>query len=298
MHLRPLVALAVSLSLLPFARASDPEDARARLLRADARLSAEIQESGVADGLFPFLARDAVYLHPGAPITAGRHAIRDLLAGAYADVALILHGVAAGAAAAGDLGYTFGWLEEVKPDGTVVFGKYLAAWERDAERWRVAAFVRAAGRQPPSPPPPGAAVAAGYHGSPAPAGADAVAALAAETDRAFAALSVAEGYSTAFPAFADENVVVIGNRDFFWGKAWTIVAYAGWTPEQTLDWGPVHAAGSQSGDLAWTVGNATFTFDDGAAVERSYSKYLTLWARQPDGTFAWLLDAGNSRPGP
>ena len=53
-----------------------------------------------------------------------------------------------------------------------------------------------------------------------------------------------------------------------------------------------------SGDLADTVGTATYTFDDGTAHEQFYSKYLTVWIREASGAWRWLLDGGSSSPAP
>jgi len=33
-------------------------------------------------------------------------------------------------------------------------------------------------------------------------------------------------------------------------------------------------------------------------VLRFYSKYLTVWARQPDGEWKFILDGGNASPAP
>jgi ketosteroid isomerase-like protein len=55
-----------------------------------------------------------------------------------------------------------------------------------------------------------------------------------------------------------------------------------------LDWAPV--ASGKSGDLGFTVGKATFT---AARPEDNWrSTYVTIWHRQPDGTWKVLFDTG------
>lgn len=55
-----------------------------------------------------------------------------------------------------------------------------------------------------------------------------------------------------------------------------------------LDWAPI--ASGKSGDLGFTVGKATFT---AATPEDSWrSTYVTIWHRQPDGSWKVLFDTG------
>jgi ketosteroid isomerase-like protein len=55
-----------------------------------------------------------------------------------------------------------------------------------------------------------------------------------------------------------------------------------------LDWAPI--ASGKSGDLGFTVGKAAFT---GATPEDGWrSTYVTIWHRQPDGTWKVLFDTG------
>ena len=42
----------------------------------------------------------------------------------------------------------------------------------------------------------------------------------------------------------------------------------------------------------------TLRDDTGAIIFQSPSKYLTVWARHPDGRWRYILDGGNSRPLP
>jgi ketosteroid isomerase-like protein len=274
---------------------------RQALQVADSVLAANVLEQGPVDGFWPFLAQGAVFLEPGLAILHGRDAIRSALAAVQPPApapVLRLHRVAAVQSDDGHLGFTYGWTELVAADGTVAYGKYAATWRRDAGHWRIEAFSRAPSYRAPTPPPEGNPVVfGGYHGVSIPGDPAELAADVAATDSAFAAMGEAQGTCTAFPAFADENAVVFGGNNFRYGMDWVRIAYgSGCTPQDHATWAPLYSASTGSGDLGWSVGNATFSYDDGSSVLYSYSKYLTVWARQPDGTWRWLADTGSARP--
>jgi ketosteroid isomerase-like protein len=122
-----------------------------------------------------------------------------------------------------------------------------------------------------------------------------------DVDTRFAALSVAQGYSIAFPAYANEHFLLAFGGNFLGlvGHQEIVDAYAGWTPDQELAWGPLYSGASASGDLGFTVGNSTTTekTEDGT-VTRAYGKYLTIWARTADGSWRFIADGGSPRPAP
>ena len=104
---------------------------------------------------------------------------------------------------------------------------------------------------------------------------------------AFAAYVATDGTSVAGPVYWGEDEVV--------GIAW-----AGWTPVETLAWTPIISGSTFSGNLAWSTGNTEYMLrnPDGSIAIDSFSKYITIWARQPDGSWKFLLDGGNARPAP
>jgi ketosteroid isomerase-like protein len=260
---------------------------RASLIAADDQLAAAL--AGGA-GLAGSLAADAAVLRPGAPLALG--------AAAPAVPAIRLHRVAGDASEDGQLGYTFGWVEAVRaPDGPA-YGKYLAAWQRTGARWQLAAWVDLASKAPPTPPPADAAILAGAHGAAKPGDPAAARDQALAADAAFSALSVAEGYTIAFPRTAAPEVAIVGAGDIHYGPAGVAKAFAGWTPAESLAWTPRLGRAAASGDLAFTVGEAVFSTTGPEGVDRHYTKYLTVWTRQPSGAWQFLLDAGNDRPAP
>jgi ketosteroid isomerase-like protein len=60
-------------------------------------------------------------------------------------------------------------------------------------------------------------------------------------------------------------------------------------------WHPVVSFVAATGDLGATVGEAEIRPPGSPPF---YSKYLTVWQRQPDGSLKFVVDGGNSRPGP
>ncbi len=62
-------------------------------------------------------------------------------------------------------------------------------------------------------------------------------------------------------------------------------------PNETLTWKPTFVDVSQSGDLAYTYGDATFTFIDSLGNKKSRtSVYHTVWKRQTDGQWKFVWD--------
>ena len=115
-----------------------------------------------------------------------------------------------------------------------------------------------------------------------------------EADRAFAAVSARQGPNAAFQAFAAPDVTILN------------AAQPHTTPEQLgkrfppglrIAWEPDEAVISAGGDLGYTMGHATITEhdQDGKAVS-SKSRYLTVWRKQPDGSWKFILDGGVPQP--
>lgn len=276
--------------------------ARQTLLAADALLSASVEQFGQADGLWPWMTTDAAYLHPDQDLIVGRDAARSFLRATYPDAhasTVRLHTVTGDTSTDVRLGYTFGWYDETATvDGvaTITYGRYLATWRRDAGLWRLAAFLRRPSAAAPAAPPADAGIIAGEHGVFSPGDPAALQQEVLASDAAFAALCVAEGYSVAFPEYAADDAVVTTGRDYRWGKDAVTTFWAGWTPAETVNWSPSIVGVAASGDLAYTIGAATYDFDDGTSSLHLGSKYLTVWVRQPDGGWRWLLDVDNATP--
>lgn len=67
-----------------------------------------------------------------------------------------------------------------------------------------------------------------------------------------------------------------------------------------LVWWPVSARMSAGGDLGYTIGRyeARKLNPDGTYTVRGTGRYVTIWRRQPDGTWRVDLDTGHPDPRP
>jgi ketosteroid isomerase-like protein len=278
--------------------------AAASLLDAHDRLARSMEEAGPIDGFVPHLATDVAYLHPGVEIITGRDATRLFLQSVYPSnrvARTVLHLIAAQVSSDDRVGYAVGWLEESSTEGTgppsVGYGRFIATWRKGEGGWRVDAFMRLESSGPPAPPPPDALLIDGVPAVVRPGLPAAHALEIATADSRFADLSIAQGYSLAFPAYAADAAVLVTSGNLFWNREGVTAAMSGWSPSQTLSWYPLRAEAAASGDIGWSIGHGTFAITNGDNVQRFLSKYLTVWIRTGDG-WRWLLDAGNVRPAP
>jgi ketosteroid isomerase-like protein len=285
--------------------AGEIRDARASLLRAESQFARTLQYAGPVDGFVKWASADIAFLAPDQEILTGRLAAQAWLRAAYADfrpdVRMGLHRLAGDVSADGRLGYTLGWFDELKSrrDSNSVdlgYGRYLAVWRRTDRDWQIEAFLRLASTGPLPPPPAEALILDGETGERLRDHPLAHALGASVADARFADLSAAQGYSVAFSRYAADAALLVTAGNFYWNRAGVEAAFGGWVPDQSLRWHPLRAEGTGSGDLAWSVGHGTFHFGVGTGNEtRTYSKYLTVWLRTPQG-WRFLIDGGNARP--
>ena len=256
----------------------DRERDRAALLAADRA------HARATDFLSAF-ASNATYLHPGAPLVRGKDAIRNVLAAAPETGPVTWTPEFADVSDDGTVGYTYGWTHLADQRG-----KYLACWQRRTNGpWRIVAYARTRlDSSSTTPPPAPAAVSA----QPVRGRADSHELLSA--DSAFSALSVAQGAKAAFVSFAADHAVLLGQggTPMTHGREAIGAAFAEFPKDAVLEWAPVTADIAGSGDLGCTVGEASIL------ARHSYSKYVTVWKRQADGTWRFVADGGNARPAP
>ena len=114
-----------------------------------------------------------------------------------------------------------------------------------------------------------------------PAAGSTEAVIAAE--RGFAADAAARGPKAAFLAAASEDGVMVRK-----GRVLNARAFVGGWPDEggSLAWWPVLAGAARSGDFGFTTGPAVWGKDEG------FSDYLTVWRREADGRWRWLIDMG------
>jgi hypothetical protein len=269
-----------------------PPDARRALAIAERRASDASARDGVVQALRDVAHDRMALLYENAPVVAGRANVAALL---EAQPQLGLARVQwqtehLEISRDSTVGVTWGVLT-VGPaaGGAHRFGRYIAGWRREGGTWRLTAMVWIGVNRPDSTVvPAGLATGAPADGIPARA------AGPADADRAFAARGKAAGAPAAFGEFASADAIGFGPSNLSVGPRAIRESFGPGASESEWVWGPVLADAAESGDLGWTIGEATIT--PKGAPEPGRSKYLTLWKREGTG-WKFIADGGNSRPG-
>lgn len=112
------------------------------------------------------------------------------------------------------------------------------------------------------------------------------------------ARDTAQGGGAAFAKwFAPDAVVLSNGKAPVMGQS-AIAASANWTAEQyQLTWTPEGARMSASGDMGFTWGSyeGRSKDRDGTPIFTT-GRYMTVWKKQPDGSWKVELDASNDAP--
>ncbi|HKN64969.1 MAG TPA: hypothetical protein VJW73_01750 [Gemmatimonadaceae bacterium] len=269
---------------------------RAALLAADKGYSDYSASTNLVDGTLHMVADNIVYIAPGPYITSV-DALRAFLAANPANATATLTWTAVRADVSSDAtrGYTYGYTEIRLPDGTVVPGKYIAYWARQADRsWKLRAYrrnLRPAGAVSFTPPSGFETPDyAHYRYFPNTDPASALASVFA-TDQAFSDLAE-KGVGDAFARYAaSDGAVLSGSPAIAFGPAAIAENYTAFSPG-ALVWSPSLGDAANSGDLAFTSGfySVRQQNPDGSWTVTGTGKYLTLWKRQRTGEWRLVID--------
>ena len=128
--------------------------------------------------------------------------------------------------------------------------------------------------------------------------ADAATAALLQVDREFAKSGVAKsiedfmGFIAEDVRFYSAGVMRTGKLPFreSWAKGFA-------DPNWSITWAPLYAEAAQSADLGYTTGSFEIRdkSPDGTPLVRKGS-YVTVWRKQPDGTWKVALDIGSFVP--
>ncbi len=115
-----------------------------------------------------------------------------------------------------------------------------------------------------------------------------------ETERAFAQASADKGTRDAFLAFLADDAIMFMPRPVNGKKAWSE------RPKRPglLSWEPIYADISVAGDMGYTTGPWEFRPEGAGGKPVAFGNFMTVWKKQPDGTFKFVLDLGISNPQP
>jgi len=118
-------------------------------------------------------------------------------------------------------------------------------------------------------------------------------------DKKFSDLSVSKGTTQAFLTYAADDVILM-RQDLLpiTGIAELRKHYENRVQKNTtLKWKPVKTEVAGSGELGYTFGKWEFIVRQDNDKDTSYyGVYVTVWMRQPDGSWKFVLDGGNSTP--
>jgi ketosteroid isomerase-like protein len=108
-------------------------------------------------------------------------------------------------------------------------------------------------------------------------------------ERAFAADALVRGVGPSFVTWAAPDGVVlrpdpVNAREVYSKRP------ASKPEDPALKWWPAHAGAARSGDLAFDTGPWVYGDD------KAHGWFLTIWKRQPDGSWRWVLDHGLDSP--
>lgn len=255
---------------------------------------------GPVEGMLALLSADVIYLRAGVPAVYGRDAARALFAAGAVGAPATLAWQPLGGSVSDDLhsGYTFGVAARVAAGVAppIRFERYIAYWHRvGSEPWRITAYAEVNS-------PPAAEISLSADQTRPPTRqvskqlADARADIRA-ADSAFADLAYRMGTAFAFSNTAAATGVVFGEPQLVIGPQAINALFAAQQTTSSLAWHPVFADVAESKDLGFTIGEsiATGLGPSGAAVQRT-GKYLTVWRRQRDGSWKFVVDGGNPTP--
>ena len=111
-------------------------------------------------------------------------------------------------------------------------------------------------------------------------------------DLNFSTMSVKAGMQNAFLAyFADSGVMLRDNGYPLIGRESLVSMFANRTDTSfILSWEPVFTRIAKSGELGYTYGYYTRTIKTTGAVSKG--TYVTIWEKQKDGTWKFVMDTG------
>jgi ketosteroid isomerase-like protein len=287
------------------------QHARQRLYATDVAQSEATRTQGSARGFTAFVAEDGVLALSGAYLLQGRAAIAAHLESSPLEGAggtMSWEPLRWDVSLDGQVGYSVGrvrW-EWPRSDGTLRrgWGFYVSTWRQDADgTWRLTASMQDfagddLGGDIPMTDLPESCEPIHDNGRHGTKNGDAAAFLAEvfATDAAFAADAVARGNAAAFHTYSSDDQY----SPFGGGSCGRSPAPAPGAPLGTPNlWAPVFGEAASTGDLAWTLGPFSNTRIRNGQPRTVWGKYLSVWARQEDGTLRFIVDVGTaSPPGP
>jgi ketosteroid isomerase-like protein len=133
-----------------------------------------------------------------------------------------------------------------------------------------------------------------------PADAEAVKAQLMKVDAEFSDAVQKIGVGEAFLRYADADATMLPpGQNPVTGLAGVKGQFADFPAGTALAWKPYKAEAAASADLGYTLGTYEMhgKDKDGKPVVR-YGKYCSVWKKQRDGAWKWVVDVGTPSPAP
>jgi ketosteroid isomerase-like protein len=120
------------------------------------------------------------------------------------------------------------------------------------------------------------------------------------TDTEFSQYAQAHGIGEAFVRYADAAATMMpAGQNPVTGAEGIRAQFADLPAGATLVWKPFRAEAAASGDLGYTLGNYEYRAADGdGKITVRHGKYCSVWKKQKDGSWKWIVDIGNGSPAP
>lgn len=115
-----------------------------------------------------------------------------------------------------------------------------------------------------------------------------------QADTAFCALAAKSGIAAAFAAYAAPDCTFPDTQpEKLHGQDAVKERLTGTPDGMTLTWSPTFASASASGDLGYTWGRYEAKIPTANGTVTRTGHYTTIWRRQPNGDWKYVLDTGN-----
>ena len=117
-----------------------------------------------------------------------------------------------------------------------------------------------------------------------------------DADRAFSKLSETGGMKTAFLQYIDSNGVILrpGSLPLTGGNAIDYISQGNDT-SFVMTWEPKGGSVAKSGDIGYTYG--IYSIRPAHKDTLLHGTYVSVWKKQPDGKWKFVLDSGNDGVG-
>lgn len=270
---------------------------RDSLLFLDQTRGDSVAAHGRVAGSLALMGAEVAYLRAGIPAVYGYDAARALYEAAGEASGPAPKWQPLGGGVSRDLrsGFTYGVAAHVETaKGSLRVDRYIAFWRRAADQpWRIVAYIELNGHPSEEIRFSASQLAPPVLQVTRPVAENALRLRVA--DSLFADLADRMGTADAFASAIAPDGAMFGDSRLIVGPRAVREFEEAQGAGTSLTWRPVYAAVAESGDLGFTIGEsiATGRSPSGAAVQR-FGKYLTIWQRQPDGGWKFVIHGANA----